>query len=586
MVDINKTKAQLVEEVEALRDTAAALNSTLDLDEVLDRILVNLAHVVPHDAADVMLIKSGVARVARCRGFAQYGSETAVLALRFPVAEIDSLRRMSQNGQPLAIPDTRANPEWVVFPEASWIRSYVGAPIRLGGEVIGFLSLHSATPGFFTLAHAERLQAFADQAAIAIHNARLFEAERRERTLAQTLQKTAEALARSVKLEDTLDLIVEYLGEVVPNNWAMAMLVEEDQLRVVAARGFSAEGQLLGKTFSYPDIPLIHESMATGESLVVTDAQHDPRWVRLPDGMTEARGWLGAPLVAWDVVIGFISVGSKQPDAYGERDKKAIKTLAQQAALAVERARMLTKLEDSFSELQRTQSDLMRATRLSAAGKIAAGVAHQINNPMTTVIAHSYLLLKKLTPDNPAYKSALAIKEAADRAGSVVQRLLDLARPTPYVIEPVDVNLSVQNAILLVRIQIEPAAQLVAETALGLPLIEGSNERLEEVWLNLLLNARDAIGDSTGGIVKVTTALSEGGDAIEVCVRDNGAGILPEHLEHIFKSFYTTKEYGTGLGLPTAEEIVKLHGGSIQVESEESQGTIFTVRLPLQQTKG
>jgi diguanylate cyclase (GGDEF)-like protein len=160
---------------EALRDTAAALNSTLKLEEVLERILINVGRVVPHDAVNIMLLKDGIASINRFQGYTELGLEEALKSMRLPLADMPFLRRMAENGVPVFVADTSAEPEWVAIPETAWIRSYAGAPIRIKGEPVGFLNLDSAQVGFYTAAHAERLRAFADQAAIAIENARLYE---------------------------------------------------------------------------------------------------------------------------------------------------------------------------------------------------------------------------------------------------------------------------------------------------------------------------------------------------------------------------------------------------------------------------
>jgi len=186
---------------EALRDTAAALNSTLDFDQVLDRILACVGQVVPHDAASIMLIdaEQGLARISRCHGYSEHGIGAEIYAWRFPVADLVGLRAMVDTGQSVIIPDTRANPDWVRRPETDWQRSYVGAPVRVKAQILGFMNLDSTTPGFFTPVHAERLQAFADQAAIAIENAQLYDQSHRH---AQELeQQTIELQARNEELD-------------------------------------------------------------------------------------------------------------------------------------------------------------------------------------------------------------------------------------------------------------------------------------------------------------------------------------------------------------------------------------------------
>jgi len=186
---------------EALRDTAVALNSTLEFDQVLDRILANVGRVVPQDAASIMLIdaEQGIARVHRCHGYIERGVGIEIYSERFPVADFASLRTMAESDQPLIILDTHADPDWVRLPQTDWQRSYLGAPIRAKGRVFGFMNLASTTPGFFTPIHADRLRAFADQAAIAIENARLY--NEANRYVYELEQQAIELQARNEELD-------------------------------------------------------------------------------------------------------------------------------------------------------------------------------------------------------------------------------------------------------------------------------------------------------------------------------------------------------------------------------------------------
>jgi eukaryotic-like serine/threonine-protein kinase len=166
---------------EALLDTTAALNSTLSFAEVLDRILNNVGVVVPHDAANIMIVDevSGIARVERAHGYAERGLTNTVMALRFVVADVVNLQSMAETGKAVVFADAQNFPGWVDLAETRWVKSYAGAPIRIRDQVVGFLNLDSATLGFFTEEHAQRLQVFANQAAIAIQNARLYAEVRR-----------------------------------------------------------------------------------------------------------------------------------------------------------------------------------------------------------------------------------------------------------------------------------------------------------------------------------------------------------------------------------------------------------------------
>jgi len=160
---------------EALRDTATALNSTLNLDEVFDRVLLNVGRVVPHDAVSLTLLdeQQVTARVARYHGYAEAGTEAVVGRLQFELAETQNLKIQHETRQPLVIADTRQFAGWVTGPGREWIRSYAGVPIYDRERVVGFVNLYSRKPDFYSGAHAERLQAFADQVAVALQNAQL-----------------------------------------------------------------------------------------------------------------------------------------------------------------------------------------------------------------------------------------------------------------------------------------------------------------------------------------------------------------------------------------------------------------------------
>jgi two-component system NtrC family sensor kinase len=173
------------------------------------------------------------------------------------------------------------------------------------------------------------------------------------------------------------------------------------------------------------------------------------------------------------------------------------------------------------------------------------------------------------------------IGKAGDRALRVVRNLLDFARQDRYEFTATDVNDSLQSAVDLIEHQLRThAITLHSDLADDLPLIQASHDHLQGVWLNLLLNARDAFAGQ-GGEIRIASARQ--GDEVRVTVADTGMGIPPERLSKIFEPFYTTKQagQGTGLGLSLCQRIVKQHGGHILVESKVGQGTVFTVMLPV-----
>jgi signal transduction histidine kinase len=170
---------------EALRDTLATMSSTLDLDKILDHILDSVRRVTPYDGANVLFVESDLVRVVRQRGYIEKGLDSDWLNQQIPITKLMALQQLITTGKPLAIADTTTSPMWIGFPGLDWVNSNVVAPIRSNGKILGFLSLDSATPGYFTQVHAERLQTFADQAAIAIQNARLLDRAKRAAVMAE-----------------------------------------------------------------------------------------------------------------------------------------------------------------------------------------------------------------------------------------------------------------------------------------------------------------------------------------------------------------------------------------------------------------
>jgi len=190
---------------ESLRDTAAALNSTLDYEIVLERILTNIGLVIPHDFANIMLIdpEQNVVRVVAENGYAEHGLQQWIERTTFTMDDLKTLARMYYTSTPILITNTTNHPMWVVYQESNMVRSYMGAPIRIRGQVIGFINLDSLTPGFYTPDMMDKLQSFADQAGIAIHNAELIrDLQDSHQELIIAYDTTIQGWAKALELRD------------------------------------------------------------------------------------------------------------------------------------------------------------------------------------------------------------------------------------------------------------------------------------------------------------------------------------------------------------------------------------------------
>jgi GAF domain-containing protein len=215
----------------ALRDTASALSSTLDPDVVLNIVLDNLERVLPHDAANILIVDQGEARPMVTKGYKERGiDEDQLKRLSFQIGAAENLRRMRDQKRPVIITDTAAYPDWVHTPETDWIRSYIGAPIYVEDHLLGFLSLDSATPGFYTEEHTTLLQAFADQAALAIQNAQRFQESRLRAHREELVGQIASDLQRAHTVEDVLQTAARSLQQALGDyDVAFKLTVLEDQ---------------------------------------------------------------------------------------------------------------------------------------------------------------------------------------------------------------------------------------------------------------------------------------------------------------------------------------------------------------------
>lgn len=237
--------------------------------------------------------------------------------------------------------------------------------------------------------------------------------------------------------------------------------------------------------------------------------------------------------------------------------------------------------EQDVTDKRQLETELIQSEKLAAVGQLAAGVAHEINNPLAAVIANAQILMRDLpSTEEDWMESVKLIEIAGQRAGNVVKNLLGLARKELYEFLPIDLNESIQNALNLLSHEfITHPTNIHFDKGEDFPKLVASKENLQSVWINIIMNAIEAIGDKEGEI-NIVTRYKEG--EFTITLRDNGPGIPEYQVGKIFEPFFTTKspQKGTGLGLSVVHRIIKSHGGRIMVESKLGRGTQFTIMLP------
>ena len=305
---------------------------------------------------------------------------------------------------------------------------------------------------------------------------------------------------------------------------------------------------------------------------------------------TQGRSVLGIPLVQRGRTEGLVVFADTEDErVFSPREIDMARAIVGQAATALENSRLVHDLERSLIELKDAQDRLVQTARLSAMGELAAVVAHQINNPLTTIIVDTELLLLDEEPNSIEYEALTAILRTGKRASNVARRLLAIARPTETdtPMEMVDVVDTVRGILSLLQTHVERNGIRFMSVLPDAPLprVQAIKGRLDDIWLNLVMNAHDAIIENKqkNGQIRIEVRHKEEQNAIQVSVVDNGPGIPEEIRKRIFSPFFTTKPVGegTGLGLHVCREVVENCGGEIFVDSKLGEYTRFVVKLPV-----
>ncbi len=510
---------------EALEEAAAAVSSTLDTDQVLDRILEQVERVVPGDAFNIMLVEDVTARVVRHRGYEHLGVGPPRAALT--IAEHSTLMRMMQTGEPLFIPDTVADADWVLLEGQEWLRSYVAVPIRVTGLTVGFLNVNGTQPGQFGPADTRRLAAFAGHAATAIENAQLY----------RELRDHAEQLEQRVQ-ERTAQLQAQYARlDAILRSASDGIVVADRQGDILQTN--SIAHTWLTQTLSPEDAARLRETV----QYLAQRAEERPETVLELTGLDlELRA---API--------------SQP---GMEEEAAV--------VAVHDVSHLKALE-------RVKS------------RFVSNVSHELRTPITTIKLYAALMQRQ--PQKWEEYLAPLAQEADRQARLVEDILqisrIDTGRlemkPWPTSLNQLTEKIVASHEMLAQ----ERGLTLEHHPAEPEPVALADPKRMTQVLNNLVENAIRYTPE--GGQVVVSTGQeeTEGRVWATATVADTGMGIPEEELPRIFERFFRGEEVrlmqisGTGLGLAIAKEIVELHGGRVTVESQVDVGTTFTIWLPL-----
>ena len=516
------------QQLASLNELARALTSSLELEQVCDALYAQIRKVVPADAfgAGVYEPHSDLIR------FSVWRTEDETFPAFTRNASEPIFRRVLQARTPLALEQGRDHEDIAQLSQYGRLprdAMVVAIPMTVGDRAVGMIIV--GTRRALTPQEMDLLSTMASQTAVAMEKAQLFDRERRKSAQLSAITQ----VSKKIVTIHSVDVLLQQTSRLIEETFAF------ERVQVLLAD----EAETAQADPAATDIPVLYRGESIGDLRV---------WLRPGTGFS--------------------------PD-----DLSMLQTLADEIAVAIENARLYENLQRQMAMLEQTQFQLMQSAKLATIGELAAFVAHEINNPLTSVLGYASLILSETPPDDSKRGDLEVIEKEALRARAIVRDLLGYARQTDSAMEQTRINEALESVLPLIRRRAE--AQHVSITANfdpSVPQILGDVNQLKQVFINILNNAIDAM--PTGGVVEVSTREVRGngtGPQVEIAFQDGGVGIPEDKLERIFDPFFTTKEdgKGTGLGLPISKRIVERHGGSISVKSVVGAGTRFTVALPV-----
>ena len=602
--ELQESNRQVTEALEQQTATASILgiiaSSPTDVQPVLDAIVASAQRLTDASTAVLWRIEGNVLRGAAITADQGLNRERLLREER-PIEPSNPNGRAALERRTIRV-DDMANPGWEVHSETAAaqrlarFRSLASAPLVRDEQVIGVLSVSRNEVRPFGDAHVALLETFADQAVIAIENARLFdELEQSNRDLTQSLEQqtaTAEVLriiaGSPTKLEPVLQAVAENAARVCGAEDAHVRLLDGDALRLAAAYG-SVPSQAVGDAFPAGPSSVGGMSMVERRTVHVSDLLAEPadRFAMARKLAVELgfRAIVSAPLLLEGEAIGNLTLRRLEPGPFTEAQIRQLQTFADQAVVAIQNARLFEEIEEKSRQLE-------VASRHKSA--FLANMSHELRTPLNSIIGFSKVLLNRLDGDLTERQDAYvrSVHNSSRHLLELINSILDFSRVEAgkfeMRLEKVDlhdvVEECIESSMPLVR---DKRVKLDKNIPVELPAVTADRVRIKQVILNLLSNA---IKFTHSGHVLVQ--VRPGADAVHISVSDTGIGISPGDLQRLFEPFQrldnplAQQADGTGLGLAISKKFVELHRGRIWAESHESQGSTFHFTLPLSAPQG
>ncbi len=581
-------------QLQTAAEVSRAATSVLELAQLLPQVVELICERFGLYYVGLFLVDEGGEWVVLQAGTGKAGQTQLAQGHRLKVGGESMVGWCVANAQARIAPDVGQEAIHFDNPLLPDTRSEMALPLIYRGETIGALTVQSTHPATFSQEDVTTLQTMADQLANAIENARFYQAERARRQELEAIQQASLSLTASLDLPQVLDAILHAALNLISAQDAHIFLYDGDCLTFGAALWMDGERET---PFINPRPGGLTYAVARqGEPIIVPDLRTHPLFADAPPDWVGAIA--GLPLKIGQRVVGVMNIARPEPGSFSEAQLRALRLLAAQAAIAIENARLHEDLQAQLDALRRTQTRLVQSEKLAAIGELVAGVAHELNNPLTSIIGFAQLLQHSQV-DGQSQQDLNKIVAQAQRAASIVRGLLDFARQYPPERKPVQVNDVLDSTLDLLAYELRISnIEWTTHYSPDLPLTMADPQQLQQVFVNLVHNACQAMSGAHGhGHLTVSSEFEfpaflnhqhRAQPVIRVMVQDDGPGIPSDLMPHIFNPFFTTKPpgEGTGLGLAVCHGIVSEHGGHIWAEAAQAQddspgGTTFFVELPV-----
>ena len=389
-----------------------------------------------------------------------------------------------------------------------------------------------------------------------------------------TFRDISSLVHSSVDLTEILELVVWKVSEALEAKGAILRILnlETGEFELSAAYGLS-EAYLSKGPITQQH--LITDVYRKESHVIIEDVLNDSR-VHYPlEAQQEGiRMLLDLPLVFRDDIAGLMRVFFPAPRTFETDELDFAVALAQQCACAIDKARLIEEQKARYDHL------VLQTEKLSSLGRMAAGIAHEINNPLAGVLLYSTSLIKKIPQDSPLKEGMDVIIRETQRCKIIIQDLLEFARDREPKKAMADVHQIIDRSLSMLENEFR-LRQIRLDKTYAADIKRGmlDENQLQQVFVNLLLNAAHAI--ESKGTIQVRTRMDAAGKQVIIDVQDSGCGIRPEDIDRVFDPFFSTKKNGSGLGLAVSYGIVRNHQGVMTVQSAPGKGACLTIKLPL-----